>query len=111
MSYGVGTEVEKLVWGNTRPTPPVVVVTALTTATDIINDALNIRVELTGNDIPPRFAKIAELFAAGIIQEQRKPEVKSQNTMRAEKLLDGFKDEGSELSRGEAGSVVFLDNE
>lgn len=111
MAYGVGTVVEKLVWGNVRPSAPVVVATALDTATDMINDALNIREELTGTDLPPRFAKIAELFAAGIIQEQRKPEAKSQNTMRAEKLLDGFKDESSELSRGESFHLVISDNE
>jgi hypothetical protein len=111
MAYGVGAEVEKLVWGNTRPTPPAVVATALQAATDIINDNLNIRVELTGNDIPPKFATIAQLLAAGIIQEQRKPEAKSQNTLRGEKLLDGIKDEVTESSSEDSFHLGFLDDE
>ncbi len=111
MSYGTGTNVEIKVWGNTRPTPPAAVADALDTATDMIDDAMNNRVELTGDDIPPKYNKCAELLAAGIIQEARKPEVKSQNTVRGEKLLEGLKDESTESSRGDAFHLGFMDNE
>jgi hypothetical protein len=111
MAYGTGTNVEILVWGNVRPTAPAVVAVALVSATTIINDELNIKTELTGNDIPPKFNECADLLAAGIIQEQRKPEAKSQNTLRAEKLLDGLKNETTESSREDDSHIAFLDNE
>ena len=111
MAYGTGTNVEILVWGNTRPTPPASVAVALQSATTIINDALNIRTELTGDNIPPKFNDCADLLAAGIIQEARKPETKSQNTIRAEKILEGLKDETTEMSRNDPFHLSIVDDE
>lgn len=109
--YGDTTDVQELLWGAARPAVPPAVTTALETATDIINDELNLNKELTGNDIPPKLHKIATLLAVGILQESRKPEVKSQSTLRGETMLQRFKDDTTETSRGESVHIRILDDE
>lgn len=102
MAYGTATTVQELVWGAAKSTTPASVTSALSTATIMINSALNIKEELTGTDIPTQFDAIANLLAAGILQEARKPEEKAQNTFKGEQLLDEFKDDSTEVSRGES---------
>lgn len=109
MAYGTPTTVQELVWGAAKSSVPASVTAALAAATDIINAELNIDVELTGTDIPAKFNSIANLYAAGILQEARKPEEKAQNTFKAEKLLDLIKDETTDVSRGEWGHLKYVD--
>ena len=109
MAYGTPTTVQELVWGAAKSSVPASVTSALATATIIINSALNIREELTGTDIPTQFDAIANLLAAGILQESRKPEEKAQNTFKGEQLLDEIKDEMTDVSRGEAFHLKFVE--
>ena len=107
--YGDATDVQELLWGAARPSVPPAITTALETATDIINDELNIDVELTGNDIPPKFHKIANQLALGILQEQRKPDIESQATKRGMSMLNKYKDDTTETSRGQSYHLSIVD--
>jgi len=109
MAYGSATSVQELTWGAAKSTVPASVTAALAVATEIINSTLNIQKELTGTDKPAQFDSIANLFASGILQEARKPEEKAQNTFKAEKLLDLIKDEMTDVSRGEAYHIRFVE--
>jgi len=109
MAYGTATTVQELVWGAAKSSVPSSVTAALAVATEIINSTLNIKTELTGTDIPVQFNAIANLYAAGIIQEARKPEEKAQNTFKAEELLNLIKDEMTDVSRGEAYHMRFVE--
>lgn len=102
MAYGTANTVMELVWGSVKANVPSGVTSALISATDIINSKLNIKVELTGDDLPTQFDSIANQLAAGMLQEQRDPKIKSQRTLTGESLLKDYMDDSNSTSRGES---------
>jgi len=102
MAYGSATTVQELAWGAAKANTPAGVTAALVTATSVINSKFNIKTELTGDALPTIFGVIANILAAGMLQEMKDPDVKSQNTIRGEAMMAEYKDETSlEDSRGE----------
>ena len=109
MVYGNATDVQELVWGAAKANTPAGVTTALETATDYINGTLNIRVELTGDDLPTIFTSIANQLAAGMLQEQRDPRQESQRTIMGKQLLKDFMDSSTTKTRGESYHMGYVD--
>lgn len=109
MVYGTSTTVQSLVWGSAKANAPVGVTSALQSATDYINFKLNIKTELTGDDLPTAFESIANQLAAGILQEQRDPSNESQRTIMGKQMLEDFKDETSFSTRGESYHMGYID--
>jgi len=102
MSYGSATTVQELVWGAAKANTPASVTSALVSATDYINAKLNIREELTGDDLPTEFTSIANQLAAGMIQEQRDPDNESQRTIMGKELLKEYMDDSNSTTRGQS---------
>jgi hypothetical protein len=111
MVYGTASTVETLVYGTAKATTPAGVTSALQTATDYINAKLNIRVELTGDDLPVAFESIANQLAAGILQEQRDPRSESQRTIMGKQMLDDFRDDTTSSVRGESYHIRFVESD
>lgn len=109
MAYGDATKVQNLAFGGAKATVPASVATALETATEFINGELNIETELTGTDKPSWIDTIANLMAAGILQEARNPEEQSQNSRKAEKMLELHKSNTDEVSRGEPMHLGYIE--
>lgn len=109
MVYGVAATVQKLVWGAAKATTPDSVTEALVVSTIIINGELNLRVDLATGDKPAIIDTISNLLAAGIIQEQRKPEEESQNTKRGMELLKNYKDQSVGVTRGEPYHIKIVE--
>lgn len=109
MAYGVASTVQELVWGAAKANTPAGVTAALVTATAIINSKFNIKTELTGDALPAIFAEMANLLAAGMLQEMKEPETKSQNTLRAEMLMTEYKDETGDVTRGESAHMAYIE--
>ena len=109
MAYGVVATVQELVWGAAKANTPAGVTSSLVTATSIINSKFNIKTELTGDDLPAIFNEMANLLAAGMLQEMKDPEVKSQNTIRGEMLMTEYKDETGGETRGESYHTAYVE--
>ncbi len=109
MVYGDATKTQNLAFGGAKTTVPASVNTALETATVFIDGMLNIDKELTGTDKPSWIDTIANLMAAGILQEQREPDVQSQNSIKANKLLESHLDDTTEVSRGESMYLGYVE--
>lgn len=107
MTYGDSTKVQNLVWGSAKAVVPAGVTSALESATALINSKLNLKSELSGADKPARFDDITNQLAAGIIQEQKDPGVKSQSTVRGEQMLQDYMDDTTIKSRGESYHIRF----
>jgi hypothetical protein len=108
MVYGTASTVETLVYGTAKANTPAGVTSALQSATDFINAKLNIRLELTGDDLPIAFESIANQLAAGILQEQRDPRSESQRTIMGKQMLEDFKDQTTSGVRGESYHIRFV---
>ena len=109
MVYGVAATVQKLVWGAAKSTVPDSVTEALVVTTIMINAELNLRKDLAAGDKPATIDAISNLLAAGMIQEQREPKEKSQNTIKGEKLLEKFKDQTTGITRGEPYHIKIVE--
>lgn len=109
MAYGNAIDVQELVWGTAKANAPAGVTTALESATSKINIALNIRVELTGDDLPSEFTSIANNLAAGILQEQRDPRQESQRTIMGKQMLNDYRDQTSSKTRGESYHIGYVE--
>lgn len=109
MAYGDSTKTQNLAFGGAKTTTPPSVDTALETATVFINGMLNIDKDLTGDSKPSWIDTIANLMAAGILQEQREPDVQSQNSIKANKLLESHMDDVTEVSRGESMYLGYIE--
>ena len=107
MVYGTAATVETLVYGTAKAVTPTGVTSALQSATDFINVKLNIRTELTGDNLPVAFESIANQIAAGMLQEQRDPRAESQRTIMGKQMLDDYMDQ-STSSRGESYHIRFV---
>ena len=107
MVYGTAATVETLVYGTAKAVTPTGVTSALQSATDFINVKLNLRVELTGDNLPVAFESIANQIAAGMLQEQRDPRAESQRTIMGKQMLDDYMDQ-STSSRGESYHIRFV---
>ena len=108
MVYGTAATVETLVYGTAKATTPTGVTSALQSATDFINAKLNIRLELTGDDLPAAFESIANQIAAGILQEQRDPRAESQRSIMGKQMLMDYKDDSNSTTRGESYHMRFV---
>ena len=108
MVYGTAATVETLVYGTAKAVTPTGVTSALQSATDFINAKLNIRVELTGDNLPTQFESIANQLAAGMLQEQRDPRGESQRTVMGKQMLDDYKDDSNSTTRGESYHMRFV---
>jgi len=109
MAYGTASTVQELVWGAAKANTPAGVTSALASATDFINAKLNIRTELTGDDLPTIFDSIANQIAAGILQEQRDPRQESQRTVMGKQLLRDYMDETTTKTRGRSYHMGYVD--
>ena len=69
MVYGDTSEVQKLLWVILKASTPANFTSELQVATTRINSVLNLQTDLT--TVPERIKTIAELLAAGLIQEAR----------------------------------------
>jgi len=107
MVYGTAATVETLVYGTAKAVTPTGVTSALQSATDFINVKLNLRTELTGDNLPVAFESIANQIAAGMLQEQRDPRSESQRTIMGKQMLDDYMDQ-STSSRGESYHIRFV---
>ena len=107
MVYGTAATVETLVYGTAKAVTPTGVTSALQSATDFINVKLNLRTELTGDNLPVAFESIANQIAAGMLQEQRDPRAESQRTIMGKQMLDDYMDQ-STSSRGESYHIRFV---
>lgn len=109
MAYGSAVTVQELIWGTAKANTPAGVTAALVGATDLINSEFNIKTELTGDDLPSIFTSMANFLAAGMIQENKEPDVKSQYTMRAETLMQKYRDQTGSKSRGEPNHMAYVE--
>ena len=107
MVYGTAATVETLVYGTAKAVTPTGVTSALQSATDFINVKLNLRTELTGDNLPVAFESIANQIAAGMLQEQRDPRAESQRTIMGKQMLDDFMDQTTSI-RGESYHIRFV---
>ena len=105
MVYGNTSEVQKLVWGNVKASTPANVSTSLQVATTRINSVLNLTSDLT--TVPDRIDTIAELYAAGLIQQARTGR-ESQFVRQAEEMLEAVKDQMIPSQEGNWGNVRFV---
>ena len=105
MVYGDSAEVQKLVWGNVKSSTPANVASALQVATTKINSVLNLQTDMSS--VPERIKTIAELYAAGLIQEARTGR-ESTFTKQAMEVLLAVRDQQIPTQEGNWGNVRFV---
>jgi len=104
MAYGINDEIEKLVYGGTKSSTPVVVQTSNNVATSIINSILNINDNIS--DPSPRIVHVCELLAAELV---RTPKVERKEVVElAEILLGNLRDSGIPSEAGPWGNMRFI---
>ena len=105
MVYGDSAEVQKLVWGDVKGSTPANVSSALMVATIKINSILNLQSDMTS--VPQRISTIAEMYAAGLIQEARSGR-ESTFTKQAIEILLAIRDQQIPSQEGNWGNVRFV---
>ena len=105
MVYGDSAEVQKLVWGNVKSSTRANVASALQVATTKINSVLNLQTDMSS--VPERIKTIAELYAAGLIQEARTGR-ESTFTKQAMEVLLAVRDQQIPTQEGNWGNVRFV---
>ncbi len=105
MVYGDTSEVQKLVWGNVKASTPANVTSALQVATTRINSVLNLQTDMS--TVPERIKTIAELLAAGLIQEARTGR-ESTFVLQAMEILNAVRDQQVPGQEGNWGNVRFV---
>jgi len=104
MAYGITDNIERLVYGGTKQSTPVVIVTSNQVATSIINSILNINENIA--DPSPRIVNVCELLAAELV---RTPKVERKEIVElAEILLGNLRDSGLPSETGPWGNMRFI---
>jgi len=104
MAYGINDEIEKLVYGGTKSSTPVVVQTSNNVATSIINSILNINENIA--DPSPRIVHVCELLAAELVRTPKLP--RKEIVELAEILLGNLRDSGIPSEAGPWGNMRFI---